>query len=193
MKTIIVKQIAALMGLAILFTNISAQNDAGKKGECDAYINPSTYIFQGKIISSKLGVRRKVSEHKYLNFNSYIVEVDEILRGSIQKGTIEIITGVYGIGFEDSGKIQHYIAFDRDPSDIIPPNEGIYFFNEKEVDIKSPSIDNTNGKSLQFWSAIPLSNGELKKETRGITQYFSTLSDFYNYISENYGINVSTK
>jgi hypothetical protein len=193
MKKIITKKIWIVLGLILLFANISAQNDAQKKSECDSYLTPSKFIFQGKVISSKLRIRRKVSEHKYLNFDSYLIQVQKVIKGDMQKGTVQIITGTYGIGFEDTGKISEYVSTDGSRYDNIPPSEGIFFSNEGIVDVKDSSAANTNSKSLQFWCAIPLLNGELVKEKRGISQYFSTLSDFYAYISANYGIKIDAQ
>jgi hypothetical protein len=45
-------------------------------------------------------------------------------------------------------------------------------------------------KSIQLNDEIPLHNGDLVKEKRGITKYFTTLSDFYDYISANYGVKI---
>lgn len=63
----------------------------------------------------------------------------------------------------------------------------------QEVDVKDSGVVNTNSKSLEFGGAIPLSNGEWVKQESGITQYFSTLSEFYDYLRENYGVKIESK
>jgi hypothetical protein len=170
-----------------LSTHIAAQTDTnGLKRTSDRYFISSKIIFQGKIISSKPGVRVKISGGRSVNLDFYLVEVQKILKGNIQKGTIEITQkSGDGIVYDEKGNIQYQVM--QEDGTPPPPSEGIYFSHSFKND---STINNSNSKSLDFIGAITLSNGEIVKERRGITQYFTKLSDLYAYIKANYGIDV---
>jgi hypothetical protein len=114
-----------------------------------------------------------------------LVEVQKVLKGNIHKGTIEIMYGPgHGYIYYDNGEVQEFSQSDAAPP---PPTEGIYFSSG----VKNwNDSTNSNSKSLDFAGAIALSNGKIVKERRGITQYFTKLSDLYAYIKTNYGIDV---
>jgi hypothetical protein len=177
------------------FISMRAQTDtAGRRKMCDLYINRSKYIFQGKLISVRNGVRIKTGEHTSSNYNFYLMQVDKVIKGDLLMGTIEIIGCSDPSTYYDNGEIQRFISDDRDPNQGIPASEGIYFSYKNYRGILKDSSDaNTNMKSIQLNDEIPLHNGDLVKEKRGITKYFTTLSDFYDYISANYGVKIEDK
>jgi hypothetical protein len=119
------------------------------------------------------------------------VQVQKVIKGDIQKGTIEIIGWSDPNTYYDNGHIQQFIIADGNPSDHTPPIEGIYFSYKNYGGILKDSSDvNTNSKSLESWGGIPLSNGKLVKEKAGISLYFSSLAEFYSYLSANYGVKI---
>jgi hypothetical protein len=178
-----------------LLTPLKAQMDTtGEKKIIDKYyIKRYNYIFQGKIISSRLGIRIKTSEHVSSNYNFYLVQVLKVIKGDIQKGTIEI---VYAAGdrtfYYDDGEIVHGGQGADGPLYQSPPAEGIYFFNKTYGGIFKDSSDvNTNSKSLEFSEGMAVTNGVIDKQYRSeLNQYFYKLSDFYAYISANYGVKI---
>ena len=171
---------------------LKAQTDTvGIKKICDEYMKIFSYkyIFEGKTISSKY-ITVKTGERSYYNYTSYLVQVHKVIKGNIQSGTIEILQAAPGITYRGDGYTESMgKAADMDYS---VPNEAIYFSNQA-VDVKDSGFKNTNSISLLFYDGIPESNGILKKEKWGISRYFSTLSDFYNYISANYGVKIEYK
>ncbi len=192
MKTVNIKKTIALYSVLLLSINLSAQKTdsaARKKAMCNKIINMYKYVFEGKVISSKQDVRIRTGEHTYSKANSYLVQVQKVLKGDIQKGTIEIIGWSDPNTYYDNGEIQRVIIADGNSGDYTPPIEGIYL-SYKIKNIKDSNNVNTNSMALEFDGAIPLHNGELVKEKRGISQYFATLAEFYAYISENYGVKI---
>jgi len=189
MKTINIKKITVPLFFIFhfsFFIPLMAQTDTtGERKMCDEYIKRSKYIFQGKVISSKQDVKMRTGEHSYNKVISYLVQVQKVIKGDMQKGTIEIIGWADPTIYYDDGTIQRMILSEGNGNDYVPPGEGIYF-SYKEKNIKDTNSVNTNSKSLEFDGAIPLAKGELVKQEGGITQYFSKLSDFYAYISANY-------
>jgi hypothetical protein len=170
-------------------TPLFAQSDTtGEKKTCDGYMK-STYIFQGKIISSKRDVKMRTGKHTYVKVNSYLVQVEKVIKGDIHQGTIELIGWSDPNTYNDNGEVQRIKITDGNIGDYTPPTEGIYF-SYKAKNVQDSNSTNINSKSLEFDGAILLNNGELVKQKIGITRYFSSLSDFYNYLSANYGVKI---
>ena len=109
MKTTNTKKLLALLGLVILFTDLSAQNDSAHKKEISSELMRSTYIFEGKVFSYK-GYTIKINGIN-VNSNSYLIEVDKVIKGNIRKGTINLVKS-------------EPLSFDYHS---ILPGEGIYF------------------------------------------------------------------
>lgn len=192
MKTLYIKISTGILFCILHFAfciHVEAQTDTYKKNMSDQLMK-NTFIFEGKIISSKQGVRMKGSDNKYYNFIPYLVQVTKVIKGDIKKGTVEVVGGIYGTGGEDNGKITHYICADGGPDDVIPPTEGIYFC-DKEIPIKDTGTVNTNSKALNFSGWASMSNGEFKKDNKdALIDYFPTIAEFYAYISANYGVKI---
>lgn len=190
MKTIIAKRIAAIFGLATLFTSIFAQTDtSGEKATCNAYMR-APYMFEGKVDSSKY-FTVKIGDYDYENFTAYLVEVDKVLKGNIKKGTIEIVQ--YADGIIHNGP--DGMSANRSSEGIEgPPAKGIFLGFDTAGYRMASYYKNSNFKTLRCYGGISVVNGKIAKDPRGgIGDYFSTLADFYAYISANYGINVGTK
>jgi len=165
MKTIVISTITLLV---LMCLNIYAQPADGKKGICDDIMRCS-YIFEGKVISMH-DYKVKGDENPRKSYYSYLVEVTKVVKGNIQKGTINIIIpNVYG----------------SEGSHITAANEGLYFCDDSPV--KDSSVTNTNSKSLGYAFGATMANGELIKNNHDdLIGYFPTIKDFYDYISENY-------
>jgi hypothetical protein len=193
MKTSNIKKITVLFSVLLLFINLTAQTSDSatkRKAMCDQIMKMYKYVFEGKVVSSKV-IRVKADKDYYKDANSYIVQVRKVIKGDIKKGTIEIIQYIPGNVYDKYGKILEVLeSEDGGGNDF--PNEGIYF-SYKDGNIKDSGVANTNSKFLEFDGAIPLSKGELVKQKRGVSEYFSTLSDFYNYLSANYGVKIEDK
>ena len=170
------------------FIPLKAQTDtAGERGICNSYMR-TKYIFEGKIDSGKY-VTVKTGEYTYANFTAYSVEVDKVIKGNIKKGTIEIIQSAFGDYYKGPEGIKSGPRTFDGPDG--PPQEGLYFCWDTTRTGKVLYFKNTNAKTLKFFEGIPSSNGEIKKDPRGgLSLYFSSLSDFYAYLSTNYGIKI---
>jgi len=167
MKTIVAHSILVLV--VLLSSNISAQPADGKKQFCDEMMRESC-IFEGKVISMHI-YQVSGDKNRYRSYLSYMVEVTKVIKGDIQKGTINIIIpNVYG----------------SEGSHLTAPNEGLYFCDE-DSPVKDSSAANTNAKSLGYYYGATMASGELIKNNHDdLIGYFPTIKDFYAYISENY-------
>lgn len=191
MKTIKANNIAVLIGLIIVCLNTHAQPPTGKKAICDELMkNP--YIFEGKIISSKHYYTIKTGEYTYENYNSYLVQITKVLRGNIQKGTINLLQPTIGYTYKGP---DHWEG-GMQPSDGELPNapiEGLYFCYA-QTSMKDSIYQSTNTIAVEYYCGESMSNGELKKDDNdNLIGYFPSITDFYAYIKANYGIDVSTK
>jgi hypothetical protein len=167
------KIINSIMVLVLTSLSVLAQTTDLKKQFCDDVMRDS-YIFEGKVISQH---NYKVSgdENRYRSYTSYIVEVTKVVKGNIQKGTVNILK-INGISAEGAP--------------FILPDEGLYFC-DKDSSVKDSSVANTNSKSLEYYCGDSMSNGELKKDNNdNLIDYFPSIKDFYDYISENYGVTI---
>jgi hypothetical protein len=204
MRTILNIRTITLLCITLSFLTASAQTDSVRKREvCSAYMK-ATYIFEGKLDSSKYYTVKTgegySDQHKtdkgvfYSNFTCYLVEVDKVIKGNIKTGTIEIIE--YADGTVFVGHDHRMSKQSSEPMDG-PPGKGVYFcYDTAGYGYGMASYyKNSNAKSLSIRGGISSSNGEIKKtgDGRGITQYFSSLSEFYTYISTNYGIKIDNK
>jgi hypothetical protein len=108
--------------------------------------------------------------------NSYLMEVDKVIKGNIQKGTIVLVTAA-------PPSLGQYFL----------PGEGLYFCIEERQDGDS-TVANTNSKSLDFYYSQTMLNGEFKNDNESnIIRYFPTIAEFYNYLSANYGVKFDNK
>jgi hypothetical protein len=112
-------------------------NEAHKKGVCNAYMR-ANYIFEGKIISSKY-ITIKTGERTYANFSSYLVQVNKVIKGNIQIGTIEIVAWAPGITYKGDDHTVGGLIYDGPAP---PPDEGIYF-TKVEEHRKDSNVANT--------------------------------------------------
>ena len=159
----------------MMYTDLQAQPIATKKSMCDEMMKCS-YIFEGKVISSKYYTIK--SGEKPESYTSYLVKVNKVVKGNISNGTINIIIP-NGVISSDG-----YISI---------PNEGLYCCSE-DSPVKDSSTINTNSKSLEYYCGDSMFNGELKDDANdNLHIYFSSIADFYAYIKANYGIGVSTR
>jgi hypothetical protein len=174
MRTIITNSLLVIA--ILLFTNTFAQPQNGnKKGICDEMMKCS-YIFEGKIISMH-SYKTKEDEDKYRGYSSYIIEVKKVVKGNIHRGTINVL-------------LPFGISKDGNP---VVPGEGLYCCYT-DSPVKDSSVVNSNSKSLEYVCGDSMSNGELKKDNNdNLILYFSSISDFYNYISANYGVKIEDK
>jgi hypothetical protein len=151
--------------------NLSAQS---KKALCDELLK-NAYIFEGKVISVKdFKIKADCNYYKY--YHSYLMEVKKVVKGAISKGNVDVLVPI----------------IHSDDGHITVPNEGIYFCYS-EAPVKDSTVSNTNLKSLEYDCASSMTNGELKKGHDNIIHYFPTISDFYSYIRDNYGVIIQDK
>ena len=174
MKKTITKQLMALLAFVMLFTNVSAQTD--KKVYFDDLMKNSTNIFEGKAISSKC-FRSETGGI----FTSVIVEVQGVVKGSIQKGTIEIIL--------NGGRLDGETDLSSHPI-MLPIGTGLYFCSEAEKSVSNSKIQNANTKSLRVQEVVEFNKNEVTASTEGIGKYFSSVTDLYNYLKNTYAINI---
>jgi hypothetical protein len=156
-------------------SSLKAQVDTSRRKEfCDGLMKCS-YIFQGKIISSRYYTIKTDEEFK--SYTSYLVEIDKVVKGNIKKGTVNIL-------------LPNILSSD---GYIWVPSEALYCCYD-DSPVKDSSTINSNSKSLEYYCAEAMSNGELKRDNNdNLIIYFPSIADFYAYIKANYGIDVSTK
>jgi hypothetical protein len=170
MKRILYTIILFLLGLS----NSSAQSNEGTVGSKKTISDEMmkcAYIFEGKVISNH---SYKVNVDRYITYTSYLVEVNKVVKGNIQKGTINIL-------------LRDVHSFDGHK---VVPKEGLYCcFNDAPT--KDTTVTTTNSKSLTYYCGDSMANGELKKDDNdNLIGYFPTIAEFYKYISANYGVKI---
>jgi hypothetical protein len=187
MKKTITKKLIALISAIIMCTNVFAQEDTAiiRKQQCDYLINNAPYIFEGKLISSK------DLEGAYI---SNIIEVQNVIKGSIQKGTVEIITTKSRFTDDKGNQI---IVSDNYPAMF--SSTAIYFCadieNAKKLEYQlsfySKQAQSANTKTLiSLDGAAFTDNKIITHRPYTAFKYFTTMSQFYSYISKNYAIKI---
>jgi hypothetical protein len=192
MKTTITKKIMTILMSVMVYASVSAQlitDTAMKKNICDQYMK-APFIFEEKLDSSKY-FTIKTGEYTYENFMSYLVEVKKVIKGNIQIGTIEIVQ--YADGYIYKGT-DHWESAMSSEDRGSPPAYGLCFCFDTNGYRMASNFKNSNSKTLRFYDAGSVTNNEIKKDPRGgLGLYFSKLSDFYDYISANYGVKIDNK
>jgi hypothetical protein len=165
------------------FTPLKAQIDTAthNKRICNSLMK-RTYIFEGKVDSEKY-FTIQTGQYTYVNFYAYLVEVTRVIKGDIHKGTIEVFQGAPGYT-EKGPDGMIYTKSDDGPVPVI--KEGVYFCWGTDKYMSKSCYANTNNKILNYNDGIAATNGIINKSN----WYFSTLSDFYAYISANYGVKI---
>jgi hypothetical protein len=192
MKTIHIKIITGILFFIFhfsFFSPIIGQIDtAHKRGMCNSLIKKSKYIFEGKIDSSKY-ITVQTGQYTYYNYMSYSIEVNKVIKGNLQKGTVEILQQAIGVVYKGPNGV---ISGPKNSERVDgPPAKGVYFCFDTTRKGKPLYFKSTNNKTLRFFDGIPSTNGEIKRDPRGgLGDYFSTLSDFYNYITSNCGVKI---
>jgi hypothetical protein len=197
MKKTITKKAITLLSLVLLVTNLSAQVDkvdkdreernlqnqnnvVMRKQRCDTAMKHTNYIFEGKLISSKSIGGAYISN---------IIEVQEVISGSIQKGTIEIISNK-SRWTDDKGN--QVIATDNWQS--IYNGTALYFCTDVEKDVNSSGITNANSKTLRVWEATAFSGDKIENHgPYSMFNYFSTVSQVYEYLQTNYNVKINKR
>lgn len=175
MKKTVTKKFMALLALVMLFTNLSSQTD-GKKVFLDEVMKKSSYIFEGKVISSK--------SFKATNggiYTSILVEVKDIINGTLQKGTIEIVREGGRIG-EDEVTSSHKIT--------IPKGDVMFFCSVADAGVNNSGVANSNSKSLEIQAVVGFSGNSITQSKAGIGSYFTQVTDVYDYLNKNYSISI---
>src|ERR1035437_9592630 len=199
METIKGKLLTAL-SIVMLFTNLSAQvdkaakereernlrnqNDAGmRKQQCDIIMKKyAAYIFEGKLISSK--------EFKGTNgwlYVSNIFEVNEVISGNIQKGTVEVISDAPYQKSNDG-------TISQSKDKWIPIHNGttLNFCTDAEAEATNSGAVKTNSKSLRISDATVFSDNKITTHgTYSMFNYFSTISQVYEYLKTNYNVSIN--
>lgn len=187
-----IRKIAGLISFTILFGSLSAQTDTlGEKISCDGYMN-TPYLFQGKLDSVKY-FTVKTGENTFANYVSYLVEVDKVIKGNIQPGTIELVYYAEGITYKGTDHISS-TKF-SEPAETAP-SKGLYLGLDSTGHSVASYYKNSNNKTLFFHGGVSVaSDGTINKDPRilDLGNYFPNIADFYTYISANYGIDMSTK
>ena len=162
-----------LLGLVVFFCSSPAQSndEQAKKKMCDDVIKGTQYIFIGKPISSKCLRGKSGGIH-----TSILFEVQEVISGSLMNGTVEIIKD--GGMIDDGGKREEVKVFD----DIqIPDSTALYFcFDEENLTSYNSNISKSNPQPIRIRDIVGISNSDDKINGRGIGQYFTTRTEFYN-------------
>jgi hypothetical protein len=177
MKTTFAKQIISLLGLVMLFTNLSAQSDTNnaRKKMCDEVVKKSQYIFVGKPISSKC---IKVTSGGI--YTLVLMDVQKIISGFLKKGTVEI--------YKEGGTAGGETVLVTDDIQM-PDGLALYFCIDAGNDAINSGVSNTNSKVVKIWDIVSISGNKISGQ--GIGKYFSSLPELYNYLSVNYSINIA--
>ena len=167
----------------LLFTNMSAQTDtaAARKIFCDRVMSNTTYIFEGKYISSK---NFRGTDGGY--YVSYLLEVQEVIKGQLQKGTVEITAesdNYIGEG-GDHVKVQ-------DAMPVVYGGTTLYFCSDAEKATYNSGVVKTNSTPLSVVDVASFSNDKiLQHHPYGMFTYFTKISDVYEYLKKNYNIKI---
>jgi hypothetical protein len=173
------------------FTPLRAQTDDEKKAMCNSYLK-ATFIFEGRVVSSKY-FTIKTGEHTYDNFIAYFVEIKKVIKGNIQTGTIEIMDPAPGIIYKGDNDILTSGQSSDGRNGIV--SQGLYFCWDKEINMTKSYFKNSNTKTLRYFTGVFSTDGEIKNDPNvlDIGTYFSTFSDFYNFLNANLGIKFENK
>jgi len=188
METKITKKIIALISAIIMSVNAFAQFDTNfsKKEACDYLIKNSTCIFEGKIIPSS---KKLFTTNDGATYSSVLVEVENIIKGNLQKGTIEIIKFQYQT--DKNGNRQSFESEDMYEPEI--PNELSLFFSTENKQVPNASgITKKNNMPLKIIEVIPASSNTIpKQDPRCLLKDFNTLDELYDYLNINYSLGIN--
>jgi len=181
MKKINLNSSKMLFLITFLFLSISsvAQTDWDRK-VLDGLINKSPYIFIGKAISSKTF---KTIDGRPAT--SVIINVMEVIKGSINKGSVEIV-------FLCSGSIDSVTNIVIGNEIEIPESNAIYFTNNASEWALNSKIPNSNNLTLDIKSILPFNtDNEITKINGRFWLSFKEVTEVYDYFDKNYGIKVN--
>ena len=174
MKTTIFTLIAILI---CAFSFAQTLNDWDKNA-LDKLMNKSPYIFVGKAISSKafktIGGRIATS---------VILDVTEVIKGNISKGTVEIVIPGGAIDNEQTVIIDGI---------QIPESDAIYFTNNAGKLVLNSKIANSNNLTLESNSILSFNkDNEITGKYYVIWGSFKKVTEVYDYLEKNYGLKVA--
>lgn len=165
-----------LVVITFLFLSLSsfAQNDI-----LDKTIKDSPNIFVGKAISYKVFKSKNGS-----NAASVIINVTEVIKGNINKGTVELV-------FPCSGAVDSVTYVEISNEQEIPQSDAIYFTKNAGDWALNSKIANSNNLTLEINAILPFNaNNELTKINGRIWVSFNKVTEVYDYFEKNYGIKV---
>ncbi|MBS1647893.1 MAG: lamin tail domain-containing protein [Bacteroidetes bacterium] len=202
MKPTITKKIIALIYAIIISATGFAQtkNDSTERRKivCDEIVKQSAYIFEGKLISIK-DFKGQDNNH----YTSALIEIQEVIKGNIQKGTIELITedSYYEEevtpsqnGNSNADVKSHTISIVHDASQVVYNGTALYFCSGTEKGTTTSGVINSNNKSLFVIDGVPFTNNIIHQEgIKGlrIGSHFKTMSDLYTFMKNNNAMNIS--
>ena len=82
---------------------------------------------------------------------SYLVEIDKVIRGNIQKGTIEILKPELGVVYK---KGNHTVSGQHSEPESNPPSVGSYYCFDTTGFKMASYYKNTNAKILRFYAGV---------------------------------------
>jgi hypothetical protein len=179
METKITKKIIALLSAVMLFTNVVAQHSASdtlemRKSKLDYLIKQNPYVFVGKLVSTK----RFIGTDK-VEYISNLFEVNEVIKGNLQTGTIEIVEQYF----------DRQLA--RDFQNIVIGGTTFNFCSEANSAAKNSGVSNTNSKTLGISDATAFLGDKITQRFNySVFRLYKTMGEFYNDLSKNYGIKV---
>jgi hypothetical protein len=153
-----------------------------RKQRCDFTVKEASYIFEGKLISSK---NFRSTDGGYYTSNSF--EVNEVISGSLQKGTVEIVERRYNYTDDEGGMIRT-----SDGHSFIYNGTTLYFCSDAKASELNSGISNTNTKVLNIVDGTAFSGDKITQHDHySVFSWFTTMSEFYTFLRNNNGIKVS--
>jgi hypothetical protein len=188
--------LSALSIFAFAYQVSAQSNETIKKQACDKLIKETAYVFEGKLISSYnfKGVDGK-------NYVSSTLQIEEIVRGNLKKGTIEIITDQKSYKEDppkevsDSNRVTPPMAGQaNDTTHFVFAGTALYFCSDAEANVNNSGKTNPkiNTMPVRVLDVALFSGDQLKQYYKyGVFNYFTSLTDVCNYFKTNYNLTIN--
>ena len=175
--------------IAILVAFISFGSFAQKDNETqpkkllDPVMKQTTSIFEGKLVSST-SFTTSAGEI----YSSALINVEEVIRGSLKKGTVEINELIGRIDKDGNKESFHSSS----PTKRVNTVEGtaVYFCSNDKNTPANSAASKTNLIPIKVYEVVSFSQDKIKSSSSNLEKHFKTLPDLYQYLSTNYNITI---
>lgn len=177
--------------ITIVFYLLFVAGQAVFAQQTDPILEKAEYIFEGKVLKSELYYAGGNDPYEHL-YTSSIVEVEHVLKGNIQPGTVEIIVkgGIDRLNYFPSGTPVMLQKFKNKP---VSKDNSIFFCVATEYPDSPISSTVSNRVKLTVIEMIGFSRESNNPHFTGLDRNWKTKKAVYEFLSSQENIKLPAK